>query len=95
MNLLDKEYAMENKLKAAFFKILINYSQCIAIINSLKLNWSEILLNLFQTQKVVSGSMHQAFSIECLIEGIFFDFSLCKLILLFYLISRFNIYLLL
>ena len=76
MRLLDKNFAIEKFLKAAYFKILINYSQTIAIINSLKLDWSQIFLDVFQAQKVASGSLHQIIAIECIITGNIHIFSI-------------------
>ena len=57
-------------ITAAHFKIFLNYSQTIAIINTLHLNWDSILLEFFNIHKTVSGGMEQVVSIECFIAGI-------------------------
>ena len=56
-------------LTAAYIKIFINYSQCISIINSLKLNWNEIFSKFIEMHKIVSGGVHQVLSLECVFSG--------------------------
>ena len=50
-------------------KILVNYTQSMAIIKTLNLNWKEIVNNLFQLHKTTSGSINEMISLECLIQG--------------------------
>jgi len=69
MKLLNKEYAVEKLLVGARMKILLNYSQSIAIIQSLNLNWNSILSYIFLANKAGSGNAHSIAGIECLFEG--------------------------
>ena len=48
MKIIDTEFAYIKMLKAAYIKIFINYSQCISIINSLKLDWNDIFSKFFE-----------------------------------------------
>ena len=70
MKISNKDLIYKKMLTAAYIKIFINYSQCISIINSLKLDWNEIFSKFFQTYKIVSGSFHQVLSLECVFSGI-------------------------
>ena len=67
MRLMNLSYFINSP--AAFFKIFINYSQMLAIINGLNLNWNEIFLNFFDAYKPISGSVHQILSFECIFSG--------------------------
>ena len=49
--------------------IFVNYSQNMAIINIMNLNWKEIASSMFQVHKAVSASLHQMISLDCLIKG--------------------------
>lgn len=69
MNLQDKSFAIKKMITGAYIKVFINYSQTIAIINTLHLNWDEKLTALFNIHKTVSGGFQQVISIECLSEG--------------------------
>ena len=52
-------------------KIYINYSQFMAIINYLNLNWGTIGKEMFQIHTTVSGSVNQMISLECIVHGFF------------------------
>ena len=68
MKISKKNYYIK-MLTAAYLKIFINYSQCISIINSLKLDWNEIFSKFIETHKIVSGGVHQVLSLECVFSG--------------------------
>jgi len=54
---------------SAYTKILLNFSQIIAIIGSLNLDWGSLFTQLFPFYKIASGNLHQMISYECLISG--------------------------
>ena len=70
----NESFAVRKIINSAYFKIVINYSQTIAILNSLKLNWNEIIAQYFQIHKMASGSIDQILSIECILYGKFMNF---------------------
>ena len=53
----------------------MNYTQNIAILNSLNLNWESKILEMFNMHKVASGGLQDVVSVECFFKGIT-DFSL-------------------
>ena len=67
---MDQDYAFQKILKTTVIKIFVNYTQNMAIINTLNLNWKDIALNMFKVHQAVSGSLHQIISLECFIRGI-------------------------
>ena len=69
MKISNKDFTYKKMLTAAYIKIFINYSQCLSIINSLNLNWNEIFSRFFETHKILSGSVHQVLSLECVFSG--------------------------
>ena len=66
--LIDKRYFVQQIYSSAFFKILVNYLQTISIIQSLRLNWSAIMSQLFLVQSVSSGGMGKTANMECLLD---------------------------
>lgn len=66
---MNKNIALKKMITAAHFKIFLNYSQSLTIINTLHLNWENILSNFFNIQKTVSGGLHQVVRMECLINS--------------------------
>ena len=69
MNLQDKNFVVKKMILGAYIKIFVNYSQTIAIINTLHLNWDQKLSDLFNIHKTVSGGVQQVVALECLLEG--------------------------
>ena len=65
----EKEIVAQKIMFSAYTKIMLNFSQIIAIIGSLNLNWGELFTNLFPFYKIASGNLHQMISYECLISG--------------------------
>lgn len=65
----DLDYTIQKNFKGALMKILLNYSQGIAIINSLKIDWGNLFGNLFRSTKMASGNAYEVVSLECVIEG--------------------------
>ena len=65
----DQDFVVEKIMISACMKILVNYTQSMAIIKTLNLNWKEIVNNLFQVHKTTSGSINEMISLECLIQG--------------------------
>ena len=65
----DQAFAFKKIMLAACMNIFVNYSQNMALINILNLNWKEIATNMFQVHKAVSASVHQMISFDCLIQG--------------------------
>ena len=61
-------------LTTGSLKIFLNYSQIIAILNSLNLNWEDKLLELFNIHKVVSGGFQEIVSLECFFTGSSYTF---------------------
>ena len=59
---------------AACFKIFLNYSQTISILDSFNLNWDTKLLEIFNIHKVASGGLQEVASIECYFSGMKIDF---------------------
>ena len=58
-------------ITAASLKIFMNYSQTIAILNNLNLNWKSQIFNI---HKAASGGFQQVVSVECFFTGISKDF---------------------
>ena len=56
-------------ITAASLKIFMNYSQTIAILNNLNLNWKSQLLEIFNIHKAASGGFQQVVSVECFFTG--------------------------
>jgi len=69
VNLQDKNFVVKKMILGAYIKIFVNYSQTIAIINTLHLNWDQKLSDLFNIHKTVSGGVQQVVALECLLEG--------------------------
>ena len=69
MNLQEKEFALKTMMLGSYIKILVNYSQIIAILNTLHLNWDQKLSDMFNLHKTISGGVQQVISLECLVEG--------------------------
>ena len=76
MNLQDRSFAAKKMILGASIKIFANYSQTIAIINTLNLNWNQTLSDMFNFHKVVSGGFQQVISLECLLKGLIIFFFL-------------------
>ena len=70
MNLQDKSFAIKNMILGAYIKIFVNYSQTIAIIQTLNLNWDQKLSDMFYLHKTVSGGVQQVIALECLMTGL-------------------------
>ena len=66
-------------ITAASLKILMNYSQTIAILNTLNLNWEVQLLEIFNIHKAVSGGFQEVVSFECFFSGNFSNHSIIYL----------------
>jgi len=75
MHLLNKNFALKRMILAAYVKVFVNYSQTIAIINTLHLNWDQKISDMLNLHKSVSGGVQQVIALECLVEGNF----LCKI----------------
>ena len=56
-------------ITSAIVKIFMNYSQTIAILNTLNLNWEGKILEIFNIYKTASGGIQQVVSIECFFTG--------------------------
>ena len=69
-------FAIEKMMTSASLKILMNYSQTIAILNSLNLNWENKLLEIFNIHKAASGGFQELVSFECFFTGICKNFSI-------------------
>jgi len=69
MHLQDKSFAIKTMTLGASLKIFVNYSQTIAIIHSLHLNWDEKLSDMFNLHKTISSGVQQVIGLECLLEG--------------------------
>ena len=65
-------------ITAATLKIFINYSQTIAILNSLNLNWESKISQMFNIHQAASGGLQQVVALECFFTG--------KIIDIFYLL---------
>ena len=70
MNLQDKSFAIKNMILGAYIKIFVNYSQTIAIIQTLNLNWDQKLSDMFNLHKTASGGVQQVIALECLMTGL-------------------------
>jgi len=70
MHFLDKSFAIKKMILGAYIKIFVNYSQTIAIVTTLHLNWDQILSDVFNIHKTASGGVQQVVAIECLVEGL-------------------------
>lgn len=62
---------IDDFLSSAYIKIFINFLQLVSFSNSLNLKWNFSLIQFFQMQKSFSGSILKAFSLDCLISGIY------------------------
>ena len=71
MNLQKQRFAAEKIMQSAYIKILTNYSQTIAIFNTLQLNWDDRITNFFNVLKTSSCDIHHLIAFEC-IYGLFF-----------------------
>ena len=82
--LADESFAVRKMITAASLKIFMNYSQTIAILNTLDLNWENKLLEIFNIHKVASGGFQEVISVECfftqgkylILNFVFFSFSI-------------------
>ena len=63
---------MKKMITAASLKIFMNYTQNIAILNSLNLNWNNIILEMFNIHKAASGGLQDVVSVECFFTGLLF-----------------------
>ena len=73
--MLSKPYfAIEKMMTSASLKILMNYSQTIAILNTLNLDWEGQLLKVFNIHKAASGCFQEVVSIECFFTGFYFNY---------------------
>ena len=68
--LKNPSFAIKKMITAAALKIFMNYSQTIAILNSLNLNWEGLLLEIFNIHKAASGGFQEVVSLECFFTGI-------------------------
>ena len=59
-------------ITAASLKIFMNYTQNIAILDSLNLNWESKILEMFNIHRAASGGLQDVVSIECFFDGIIF-----------------------
>ena len=69
--LKNSSFAIKKMMIASSFKIFLNYSQTITILNSLNLNWEGQILNIFNIHKAASGGFQQVLSLECLFTGLY------------------------
>ena len=60
-------------ITAASLKIFMNYTQNIAILKSLNLNWESTILEIFNISKAASGGFQDVVSVECFFTGITID----------------------
>ena len=75
MNISNKEDgAVQHMIKGAYFKIFLNYTQSITIINTLHLNWSALISDFYDVQKTAAGGLQQVIAIECFVNGIILSF---------------------
>ena len=63
---------MKKMITAASLKIFMNYTQNIAILNSLNLNWESTILKMFNLHKAASGGLQDVVAVECFFTGNFF-----------------------
>lgn len=68
MNLKNKHYASRKIVSAAVMKIFLNYTQTIAILKNLQLEWGDILSQLFGTVEATGGSINQVYGLDCLLN---------------------------
>ena len=52
-------------MKSALMKIFLNYTQTISILNSLKLNWGDIVKSSFGVVLSTSGNVSQVYGLDC------------------------------
>jgi len=76
MNLQDRSFAAKKMILGASIKIFANYSQTIAIINTLNLNWNQTLSDIFNLHKIISGGVQQVIPLECFVKGLIIFFFL-------------------
>ena len=81
--LKNRSFAIKKMIKAATLKIFMNYSQTIAIFNSLNLNWDVQLLNIFNMHKASSGGFQEVASLECFFTSKFINLFKKKLFVFF------------
>ena len=67
--LKNPSFAIEKMITAASLKIFMNYSQTIAILNSLKLDWESHIFELFNIHNAASGGLQEVVSVECFFSG--------------------------
>ena len=70
----DHSFAIKKMITAAYLKIFMNYSQTIAILNSLNLNWESKLMEMFNIHKAASGGFQNIVAFECFFTGININF---------------------
>ena len=63
-------FSLKKILIAGNIKIFVNYSQSMAIINTLNLNWKDLASNMFQFHQASSGAVQNLISLECLFNGL-------------------------
>ena len=68
-NFSNQSFAITKMISTASIKIFMNYSQTIAILNSLNLSWEYEILEVFNIHKVASGGFQEIVSIECFMKG--------------------------
>ena len=68
-NLTDHSFVVKKMITTAYLSIFLNYSQTIAILNSLHLNWQSNLIHIFDIYKAIAGGLQEIISIECFMTG--------------------------
>ena len=69
--LSNPTFVIKKMITAASLKIFMNYTQNIAILNSLNLNWESTILEMFNIHKAASGGLQDVVAVECFFTGIF------------------------
>lgn len=69
MNLQDRAFAIKKMFLGALMKIFLDYTQTMAILNNLHLDWNQKLSDMFSIQKTFSGGIHQVIALECFAKG--------------------------
>lgn len=65
----EKEEFITDSVRSAYLKIFLNYIQLVSISKGLDLKWSEFILDFFNINLLLSGSMFKVLSIDCLFPG--------------------------
>ena len=65
---------IKKSIEGASLKILINYLQIISIIQNLKLDWNENIIQFNMAINSASGNFSRIISFDCIFQGFFIIF---------------------